>query len=248
MCNFNPSCQVLDGNCKCYQSLAMINNVAYSSQGYFMQPLTMLHIINSVSNLNSLLEGTLAKIRELNQKLFSNQVEFPLVSKTPAAECPFSAASKDSLLYHLYGSVNTFSYTITLCDDIPKPAYKDRCFNIHARILDSRNNYASLPNSVIFKLKMYTQEDPPKLIETNMSGDLAIRGNIKVESASVILFKKVAVCEVSSHFRNGSVFFVILPEGNSSIKPYIIEDFVVRARKPDASQPEKKKKSAEDNE
>ncbi|OMJ95674.1 hypothetical protein SteCoe_924 [Stentor coeruleus] len=248
MCNFNPHCHELDGRCKCNQASAIKNNTAYTYPGYSLHPSALLYLINSVANRNSILDEVLADARELYQKLSSNQAAISPVLNTPATVSSFSTTSKEALLFHLYGGNPTFYYTLSLCNDIPMPAYKDRCFTVFARILDSNNNYASLITPTTFKLQMYTQENPPKLIETNTSGNLAIRGNIKVESTSIIMLKKVVVNEVTSHFRNGSVFFVILPEGNQSIRPLIIENFVVRARKPDVGKLEKRVKSVEDKE
>ncbi|OMJ95673.1 hypothetical protein SteCoe_923 [Stentor coeruleus] len=245
MCNFNPFCYEVDGKCKCFQNSAMKGNPIYH---YLGQPSMMLYAINLVANSNSLLESALAKAYELQQKVLSRQSQPIPDSNLSTTIFSFSTTSKEALLLHLCGDNHNFSYFISLCDDIPKPAYKDRCFTVYARILDSNNNYATLPTPTTFKLQMYSQENPPKLIETNTSGNLCIRGNIKVESTSIIIFKKVAVNEVTSHFRNGSVFFVVLSERIESIKPCIIEDFVVRARKPDVSKPEKKNRFTEDEE
>ena len=68
-----------------------------------------------------------------------------------------------------------------------------------------------------------------------------MRGSLDVESDSVIFFKKIMINEVSSHFRNGALLLVVQPS-LTFIKPFIIEDFVIKARKMHISKPIKRRK------
>lgn len=42
-----------------------------------------------------------------------------------------------------------------------------------------------------------------------------MRGTVEADSDGYIVFKKVVVKEVSSHFRNGCFYLVIVPENNN---------------------------------
>lgn len=82
----------------------------------------------------------------------------------------------------------------------------------------------------------------------NTNGEKIARGSLDVEANSIVNFKKVIVTEVTSHYRNGSVLFVVLPQNASFIKPFVIEDFVVKSRKPSEKDSKKKRKTFENEE
>lgn len=82
----------------------------------------------------------------------------------------------------------------------------------------------------------------------NTNGEKIATGTLDVEANSIVNFKKVIVTEVTSQYRNGSVLFVFLPQNASFIKPFVIEDFIVKSRKPNEKDSKKKRKTFESEE
>ena len=96
---------------------------------------------------------------------------------------------------------------------------------------------------------IYSSENPPKYIDTNTSGNKILKGFIEKDLKNgTATFEKIQIKEVTSHFRNGWVFFVVYPkvvagmgmvtvDGNANfvniqkIKPLVLEKVVVKAKK-----------------
>ena len=94
---------------------------------------------------------------------------------------------------------------------------------------------------------IYSSENPPKEIRLNTSGNKMVRGDeyIEVKDGRVSL-NKLQIKEVSSHFRNGWLFLVVLPKSKSEvcgtdedvnaddiskeIKPLIFDNVIVKAK------------------
>lgn len=61
-------------------------------------------------------------------------------------------------------------------------------------------------------LAIYTCENPPKFIEKNTAGQKMLKGYVDQSLLNgVCKFEKVQVREVTSHYRGGWVFFVVIP-------------------------------------
>jgi hypothetical protein len=58
-----------------------------------------------------------------------------------------------------------------------------------------------------------------------------MRGTIETESSNLVHFHKIVIKEVTSHFRNGWFYLVVVPKQDSRVKPLIINNFVIKARK-----------------
>jgi hypothetical protein len=112
-------------------------------------------------------------------------------------------------------------------------------------IVDGKGERVNMTAAINFKIMLFTTESPPKLMKVNTSGDKIMRGTVEVESNGVVLFRKIVVKEVTSHFRNGCFFLAVAPKNSSEIKPLVIENFVIKARKMIANEPSKKAKSEE---
>jgi hypothetical protein len=183
-------------------------------------------------------KAALDKIIDLTNKRPKVDSHEPLVSSE-------EAITPSVLLRFLSGNDYKFTHKLELGDEFPSPAYKERAFSVHVNIVDMNGNRTQLADSVTFKIMLYTADNPPKLLNLNTSGDKIMRGTLEVEGNSCIFFKKVIIKEVTSHFRNGCFFFVIVPKGAEYIKPLIIEDFVIKARKLTSDCPNKKQKTQE---
>lgn len=78
---------------------------------------------------------------------------------------------------------------------------------------------------------LFSAESPPMELTKNKAGDNVMRGTTCVESMGHFTLKKIVIKEVSSHFRNGVLFLVILCRNQLNVKPLICENFRVKARK-----------------
>jgi hypothetical protein len=152
------------------------------------------------------------------------------------------STTSSKLMSILCGANPLHTHGLSLLSDVPNPAYKERAFSLLLQIVDENGNKAVLTESVKFSLMLFSTESPPKVMKVNTTGDQIMRGTIEVEANSAVFFRKIVLKEVSSHFRNGHFFLVVSPKGNKYIKPLIVENFVVKARKMGAGMAEKKVK------
>lgn len=101
-------------------------------------------------------------------------------------------------------------------------------------------------NKIPLSLALYSSENPPKFIEKNTAGQKILKGNTEQSlHQGTCLFNKIQIKEVTSHFRNGWVFLVIIPSmtpfgcnsGSDSfidyteIEPLALDHIVVKAKK-----------------
>lgn len=244
MCNLNHLCPIEDGSCTCYISQYL--NIYRPTQidrlrGYMdMQlahPLLSMIIsqsekIKEVSSLLKLISENLTKTQSYKQKRTN------LANSSSSEEI----ITEKIIIENLYGNAPKFSCQLKLCGDIPNPAYKERAFPLMVCIVDNFNNEYILPKRVFFKILLFTAECPLKQLKLNTAGDKAILGTLEVDGDSSVLFKKIIIKEVSSHFRNGSFFLVVKPENVDYIRPLVISNFVVKARKMKVKEMKKKPK------
>ena len=97
------------------------------------------------------------------------------------------SATTESLLSFLYGPDFNFQYRLILKNDLSLPLYRERNFQylspglshlipfISSRfivmLVDRNGNLAENINRIPLMISLYTSESPPKVIETNTSGD-----------------------------------------------------------------------------
>lgn len=248
MCKFNNLCQSSDGKCACrplaFQSgivkpvpvpMTVPNDPNFMG-ALFKMILQQNELIKSIADQTKV---ALERISDLTEKKSADMT-------SPASIISEEATTPSALLRYICKDRTSFTHSLELGEDIPMPAYKERSFSVLVNILDLNGNKVRLPNSVTFKIMLYTADSPPKNLSINTSGDKIMRGTLEVEGNSVIFFKKIIIKEVTSHFRNGSFFFVIIPKDADYIKPLIVEDFVIKARKITSECPKKKCKIQEE--
>ncbi|OMJ83955.1 hypothetical protein SteCoe_13286 [Stentor coeruleus] len=232
MCNFNIICQVRDGTCGCGKP---------KSSPEIIKPIPVPFSIGADANLLGTLFRIIAQQNEMI-KAIAEQTKFALEKITTIAEStsqtltttstPGEEVTTSSQLQKIIcGEEIQHKYSLQIVSDIPNPAYKERAFSLLLQIVDADGNKAVLPESMNFKVMLFTTESPPKLMKINTSGDKIMKGTIEAQGNSTLFFRKIAIKEVTSHFRNGCFFFVVSSKEGSSIKPLIIENFVVKARK-----------------
>jgi len=155
----------------------------------------------------------------------------------------------ESLISFLYGPNPDFGYQLVLKHDLPLPLYRERNFKFTVILTDKNGNPVENTNRIPLTIGIYSSENPPKFIDSNTAGNKILKGFIDKDLVNgSVTFDKVQIKEVTSHFRNGWVFFVVYPKiagqsgasvlGNTSmvingqkIKPLILEKVVVKAKK-----------------
>ena len=238
MCLFDPNCPVTDGSCNCGQLLAgQSADNSLSPLFFFLNQQTQ--ILNSIIEQNNCVLQYLSTI--------SNALS---QSSAPENVCTFNSegtSTAQSLLDYICGPNPGFQYQIKLASPFPSPAYKERPFSLECQLCDLDGTAARLPQTILFKVSLYTTESPPKLLKNNTVGDKIMKGTTQSESTGAIHFPKVTIKEVSSHFRNSRLFLAVTAEQTPGIKPLIIEDVIVKARKISTNDGTAKKKPRTDS-
>jgi hypothetical protein len=240
-------CQENDENCTCCKSSLIFPQAVRQFLPSSSSDSTLLyHLFSLVTHQNEVIRRlseqtslALKKVEILSKELETGSFSSPV--HVPNEETPTS----DQIFSLLCGSKTSHQYSLRLVSQLPSPAYKERGFSLMLEIIDRNQCKANLHLPVKFKLAIFTAENPPKILKVNTAGDKIIRGTVEVDSNGVVLFKKVVVKEVTSHFRNGSFFLVVLPKNSQEIRPFIIENFVVKARKFVETDKIKKKKTSD---
>ncbi|OMJ66680.1 hypothetical protein SteCoe_36401 [Stentor coeruleus] len=243
MCSGNPMCAANDGACNCHliKSFSMAPR-AFSS-GFFLQNdvALMNGMLRMMMQQTELIKNTFEVTKKVLDKLGGSSQE-PSIPENITGPSDQEIISAGVLTSHLCGGRTDQPYSLLMSEDFPYPIYKERCFSVSLKIVDSSNNPVTLDKPMVFKILLYATENPPKLLTTNTFGDRIMRGTLEIESSSEIIFKKLVIKEVTSRFRNGVVYFVVMPQDTQLVKPMIIEDVLVKARKNAPEMPMKKVK------
>lgn len=101
-------------------------------------------------------------------------------------------------------------------------------------------------NKIPLSIALYTSENPPKYIEKNTAGHSILKGYIEQSLVNGFCkFDRIQIREVSSHFRNGWIFIVVIPSMTPlgsynpnenfidycQIEPLVVSKIVVKAKK-----------------
>ncbi|OMJ91505.1 hypothetical protein SteCoe_5874 [Stentor coeruleus] len=243
MCIFNMHCQVTDGSCNCWlisSSSEVIKSMTIPSSipndQNMMEAIYRLLLQQSeiMNNIGNQIHDGLTKILEFVQR---NQS----IPESPTIQLP-EATTPGGMMKFLCGNLCNHTLFLQLASQMPNPAYKERTFSIILNIIDSNGIKVKLNESLTFKIMLFTTDNPPKLLSINTSGDKIMRGTLEAEGKSIVIFKKIIIKEVTSHFRNGVFYFVVCPKEASFIRPFVHPDFVIKARKLHPDSPKKKVK------
>jgi hypothetical protein len=210
---------------------------------------------------NEILQDTLAcLINEINSLKSSMKITNTVPEKAaPPVSNPLyvhqiignstDTVTTDNLLTYLYGPTPDFQYHIILKSELSLPLYRERNFKFTVVLVDKNGNPVENSNRIPLTIGIYSSENPPKYIDANTSGNKILKGFIEKDLVNgSATFEKIQIKEVTSHFRNGWVFFVVYPKvvavGSNTIlmnghnlvnaakvKPLILEKVVVKAKK-----------------
>ncbi|OMJ88027.1 hypothetical protein SteCoe_10096 [Stentor coeruleus] len=247
MCKFNVMCQAKDGTCNCCKSPPFSPQVIRPVLPSAPSDTTLLyHLYALVTQQNevirTLAEQTSTALKKV-ETLTKGLEAASLLENSSIVVPREEITTPEHILMILCGTKTNHPYSLRLLSQIPQPAYKERAFSLMIEIVDNNNNKVNMPIPVNIKIMLFTTESPPKLMKINTSGDKIMRGTVEVETNGVALFRKIVIKEVTSHFRNGCFFLAIVPKNCNDIKPLIIENFVIKARKILANEPVKKIKT-----
>ena len=250
MCRFNTFCQNPDGNCMCYRANDCPNIIQpipvpfVSSNGNSLIPVLFKMIFQQNEVLKSIAEQSKRALNLIN-KFTEGTSDQNLMGNSVTSDEVITAKALEKFIC---GEDAKHTHFLQFVSEVPNPAYKERAFSLLLQIVDSEGNKAMLPEATGFKVMLFTTENPPKLMKINTNGDNILKGTIETQGNCNVMFRKIAIKEVSSHFRGGCFFFVIAPKDASYIKPLIIENFIVKARKipTDIGLPRKKCKLEEE--
>lgn len=259
MCKFNLECQDIEGKCTCSANPPCKSNNISSGivcpqpmrvpkpslpSNYVMQILQQQSaIIRMLTEQNDLTNKKLGCLLKKLERVGQSETNLTVV------DLPDESTSSKTLLSTLCGNAVDFHYVIKMTSEIPSPVFKERAFGLEAQIVDMKGNSVTLAKSVHFKILLFTSENPPKLLSINTSGDKIMRGSVETDTKSKLSYNKIVIKEVTSHFRNGCFFLVVSPLDTPEIKPLIIDNLVVKARKvnPDGNPRKKLKSEPESN-
>ena len=233
MCKFNFICQVKDGSCGCDKLRPVqeiIKPIPFPLTPRSEQSL-MFNLFQIIMQQNEMIKSISEQTRNAIEKIGKIAQQGDKNNITECFESTEEITTPEKLEKLLCGEHTNRQYYLQILSDIPNPAYKERSFFLMIQIFDCNGNKAKLPEIASFELMLFTNESPPKIIKINTCGDKIMRGTIEAQGVSTVFFRKVVIKEVSSHFRNGSFYFVINPKNCNVIKPLIVENFVIKARK-----------------
>jgi len=236
MCKFSKFCQGKGENCLCSKKyskgafkLCQNSNSPINSRSDINSkfPENSQHLLSQFQRQSELIKTITNQSVEILQKLevLSSKLTIPL--KRPLVPDNFSG----QILSLLSSNSTNYNFSLELKGEVPCPAYKEKAFSITAEIVDNSGASAILESPQIFKILLFTKENPPQLLSLSNSGDRILRGNVEVEAKHTVHFNKVVVKQVTSHYKKGSLYLAITCKTCQKVKPLVIENFVVKARK-----------------
>jgi len=210
---------------------------------------------------NELVQDTLAclinEVCDLKQIVKKNcsgksndNFEKPLLIQQALVDNNRETSSTEGLIQFLYGGPKDFPYQLNFKNELPLPLYRERNFKFTVMLTDKEGNVVKNANRIPLTLAIYTSENPPKFIDVNTAGNKVLKGMIDRDLVDgVARFDKIQINEVTSHFRNGWIFFVVYPKASNvvlnnfaagkggiainhqNVKPLVMEKIVVKAKR-----------------
>lgn len=204
---------------------------------------TLACLINEVNALKQTVKSdSKGKSADVEQKLAPIHSFAPMIST--------ETANSDSLLGQLCGPNPEFNYQLVFRNELALPLYRERNFKFTVLLTDKNGNVVKNSNRVPLTLAIYTSESSPKFVDVNTSGNKILKGTIDKDLVNgVATFDKIQIKEVTSHFRNGWVFFVVYPKttgvvlnnfvaeangvmvNHQQVRPLVLEKVVVKAKR-----------------
>ncbi|OMJ94090.1 hypothetical protein SteCoe_2867 [Stentor coeruleus] len=122
-----------------------------------------------------------------------------------------------------------YEFLLKLENDCSRTWLKKKPFQLMVRVVDSSGNEKQLEKITRFRVLLFTNESPPKLLTEALNEEKILIGTIVAEGNTRILFRKVVINEVSSRYPGGCFTLVVYPEGENNIKPLVLNNFIVKS-------------------
>jgi hypothetical protein len=245
MCKYNIHCQELI--CHCHKRLSAFKLVSTALPS---PPLTgtlpVLQLIQHQTELIKTISQQSVDFMAVLAQVSTKLDYFARLPTTPEFQISDShvgsdeASTEQDILQLIAGERTNFLYALKLLTPLPQPAYKERAFSLTAEVIDHTGTRVS---GVAFscKLLLFSCEQPAKLLRTNTSGDKVMHGSVEASvTDGLCQFPNIVIKEVTSHFKNG-VFFLAITSSDAQVRPLILSNLVVKARRVNAdSKPRKR--------
>ncbi|CAG9327531.1 unnamed protein product [Blepharisma stoltei] len=124
-------------------------------------------------------------------------------------------------------------YHLALESQLPENIYKERGFAISVSLRNRKDEICFLPTHSRYKVFLFTMDQQPRQLTLNISGKRIIRGTVEAEmqDTGIVNMTNIVINEVSSHYAKESFCLVIMSTSSSQVKPLLIKDLAVKARK-----------------
>lgn len=126
-----------------------------------------------------------------------------------------------------------YEYSITLVENLPSVILKEKGFKLAVGLMDINQKRIHIPIEFKFKIEIFSMDEPAKLLESNIHGKKILRGTLTANTYDhwTVIFSNIVINEVSSHYSNDSLRLVVSLIGSHIVKPLIISNVSIRARK-----------------
>lgn len=228
-----PSCNQPDDSCTCQTPDSFPSRPLEADTAVYALLQKQTEMLTQLSQQNSYLMAALSMFSEKLDKIIVNSTDGQPAAVASSLRIDDSITVND-LQKALCGGNQTFDYHLVLKSILPSPAFKDRAFSISAAVepLEPERAKEGMSRPLTAKLFLFTSESPPKMLRTTTLGEKIIKGDTEAENEEMTFtFRKVVIKEVTSHFPNGCFFLVVAILNCVTVKPLIVDKFIVKARK-----------------
>jgi len=134
-----------------------------------------------------------------------------------------------TIVPHPYIQHDHYDYKLTAVYPLLNTVYKEKGFCLTLKVQDSESNLVDIKE--IFKVKLFSSENPPKYLKLNISSKKIIRGTVEacMNSEKMVHYENIVINEVSSHYFNETFNLVVTCE-NPRVRPFVVENLCVKAR------------------
>lgn len=122
-----------------------------------------------------------------------------------------------------------YEFLLKLENDCSRTWFKKKPFQLVTRVVDSLGNEKQLGKIMRFRVLLFTNESPPRLLTETLNEERILIGTLVSEGNSRIVFRRVVINEVSSRYPGRCFILVVYPEGENNIKPLVLNSFVVKS-------------------
>ena len=235
MCRYNLHCQ--EEVCQCPKRLSAFKPVSIGLPPPPLgESLPVVQLIQLQTELIKTISQQTADFMAVLAQVSTKIDYFARVPTTPNIQISENylgtdeVSSEVDIVQLIAGEKASFVYSFQLLTALPQPVYKERAFSLTAEVVDHTGTRVK-DAAFNCKLLLFSCEWPAKLLRTNTSGDKVMHGSVETTVTNGLCqFPNIVIKEVTSHFKNG-VFFLAIAPSNSQIRPLVLPNLVVKARR-----------------